>query len=68
MTAKPTCPHTKQLTGLVDRTLPDDHQTELQQHVDECEVCEGQDNDDEVALLRQVQSLEFEVLLEEFSA
>ena len=25
MTAKPTCPHTKQLTGLVDRTLPDDH-------------------------------------------
>ena len=39
MTAKPTCPHTEQLIGLFDRTLQDDHQTELQQHVDECEVC-----------------------------
>ena len=39
MTANTTCPHTEQLPGLVDRTLPDHLQTQLEQHVDECDIC-----------------------------
>ena len=40
MNAQTPCPHSDLLQALLDETLPDEQQPDVQKHVDSCDVCQ----------------------------